>query len=948
MVILSALFLLLFSGSGNAAGGEPRLLWPSALDTDGWHYLGCYTDRVATRTLNTQVFFHKDLTNAACLKACTDLGTIYAGTEYSGECFCGNQITYGAGPAPDGEAHCNMPCDGNKQEICGGPNRLTFFHYVNGTAPIPPSGTTLTYETQVITTRTSISGMQSYTRPTTSSTQSSTTPSTTQSSPSQTSTTQYTSTQTSTTQSSSIVSSTTQSASPTPSGIPAGWGYTGCWVDQVYGRILAFQQPDDPNLTVESCISRCSGLGFSIAGLQYSYQCFCDDFIRNAGQLAAQDSECSASCSGSPSQKCGAGNRNSIYTNNTELITYPVPIPQRNNLPGSWKYAGCLTEDYPNRLLDYQIILSKNNSATNCISQCSKFGFDAGGMEYGDECYCGDTRAVIAAGAAFAPEAECNFGCTGSPGTICGGPGRITYYTWQGASLNQWDYRTGADAGEYQFLIGGVVIPLITQVALNGKVTFLEKAGTGPPNTTGAYELDLAQINNFTGAWRPMHVKSDIFCATSLTLPDKAARQINVGGWANEATYGIRFYWPDGSPGVWGKNDWEEDYNKVALQNGRWYPSSMIMPNGSILVVGGEAGSNGAPVPTLEILPRVGPTVYCEWLKRTDPNNLYPFLVALPHGDIFVAYYNEAIILDEKTFEVKRQLPNMPGAVNNFLAGRTYPFEGSAVTLPQYPPYDELTILICGGTTPYQGVALDNCVSINPELPDAEWVIERMPSKRVLSCMTALPDGTFVIMNGATQGFAGFGLANFPNHNAVLYDPAKPLNNRFSVLANTTIDRMYHSESLLLDDGRVLVSGSDPQDNVHAQEYRVEVFIPPYLMGDPEQPVLNVSHTDWAYGQRVTFTTSMPLVKVSLMGAESQTHGATMGQRMFFPEQNCAGRRCTVVAPPNANVCPPGWLRLFGLTADGVPSKAVWVRVGGDPAELGNWPNAPGFSLPGV
>jgi hypothetical protein len=97
------------------------------------------------------------------------------------------------------------------------------------------------------------------------------------------------------------------------------------------------------------------------------------------------------------------------------------------------------------------------------------------------------------------------------------------------------------------------------------------------PNTTGAYELDLAEINNFTAAWRPMHVKTDIFCSASLTLPDKAGRQINIGGWANDATYGIRLYTPSGSPGVAGTTDWQENVNEVALQNGRWYPTSMIM-----------------------------------------------------------------------------------------------------------------------------------------------------------------------------------------------------------------------------------------------------------------------------------------------------------------------------------------------------------------------------------
>lgn len=214
--------------------------------------------------------------------------------------------------------------------------------------------------------------------------------------------------------------------------------------------------------------------------------------------------------------------------------------------------------------------------------------------------------------------------------------------------------------------------------------------------------------------------------------------------------------------------------------------------------------------------------------------------------------------------------------------------------------------------------------------------------------MAALPDGTYLIANGAHQGFGGFGLATDPNLNAVLYDPSKPVNTRFTILANTTVARMYHSEATLLDDGRVLISGSDPEDDRYPQEYRVEVFVPPYLMGNPPRPVITIAsgQGDWAYGSTYTFVTSMPITKVSLLGAGSSTHGNSMGQRTIFPKFSCAGNTCTVTAPPNAHICPPGWFQMFAL-ANGVPSVAVWVRIGGDPANLGSWPNAPSFTVPG-
>ena len=65
--------------------------------------------------------------------------------------------------------------------------------------------------------------------------------------------------------------------------------------------------------------------------------------------------------------------------------------------------------------------------------------------------------------------------------------------------------------------------------------------------------------------------------------------------------------------------------------------------------MGGETGANAPANPTLEILPRIpgGDTqVYLDWLDRTDPNNLYPFLHVLPSGRIFAGEFEMAGFLD--------------------------------------------------------------------------------------------------------------------------------------------------------------------------------------------------------------------------------------------------------------------------------------------------------------
>jgi hypothetical protein len=66
------------------------------------------------------------------------------------------------------------------------------------------------------------------------------------------------------------------------------------------------------------------------------------------------------------------------------------------------------------------------------------------------------------------------------------------------------------------------------------------------------------------------------------------------------------------------------------------------MSNGSVLIVGGESGAGAPANPTLEILPRIpgGSTqIFLDWLSRTDPYNLYPFLHVLPSGNIFVGEF---------------------------------------------------------------------------------------------------------------------------------------------------------------------------------------------------------------------------------------------------------------------------------------------------------------------
>ncbi|KAG6836636.1 hypothetical protein H0H93_005663 [Arthromyces matolae] len=950
------------------AGGRLNLYWSGAVPPPppntstkigNWTSLGCYTDNVAglgrSLAVGMQVVNN---TNEVCTTACFNAGYPLSGTEYSEAWLiihgldCGNTIANGGVAAA--AADCSMLCLGNSEEFCGGPNRLNVYNYTGTNLPPQNPGNG--------------GNNGGNGGPTT--------------------------------------------VFPVTSGLPGNFSYAGCYVDNAFGRILIADTPGNPNNTIQSCINACVSLNYTVAGSEYSGTYICHLglnawFLTIVLQMNAIVEIPSSTVRSwpltahviwgvlgtlrksffsswplmaltrGPSQACGGPNRVSVYST-SKVTILPVPTALRTGLPTLWQYKGCLRSVIQLRVSDksilhcrseptdgvralpYQIIWPTNNSALACLEQCAAFGFPASGVEYGQECYCGDKTDPVNNGAVFGAESECTLPCPGDPTSLCGSGGRLSYYEYNG-TMNLW--KTPANIGRYEFFVPGVVVPLIATLGINNKVTFLEKAGTGFPNSTGAYELDLSLVSNFSATWREMHLKSDVFCAGSVILPDKAGRQINVGGWSLDSTYGLRLYTPSGSDGVNGTTDWEEDYPALKLQRGRWYPTASIMANGTILVIGGETGSNASPQPNLETLPTPpgGDTVInLDWLARTDPNNLYPFVFVLPSTRIFVGYWNEARILDPVTFDTYQTLPNIPGSVNDFMAGRTYPLEGSAMLLPQHAPYtDPLKVLICGGSTVGPADAIDNCVSIAPEATNATWELERMPSKRVMPCMVNLPDGTYLIANGAHEGVAGFGLANDPNLNAVLYDPTQPLGQRFSILNNTIVARLYHSELTLLPDGRVLVSGSDPQtDNPdgtvkYPEEFRIEVYIPPYLNQGFRPPEFNISVTDWAYGGKYTINNvklyqgTTANLRISLLSASSSTHGNSMGARTIFPAFSCSGTTCTITAPPNAGISPPAWHQLFILDGP-TPSHSKWVRIGGDPAGLGNWPNLPGFTLPGV
>lgn len=95
-------------------------------------FLGCYKD-AWDRDLAGYTFNDPGMTTQKCIAACSQRGFAYAATQYASHCFCAN------GFGKHGKAsNCDMPCGGNKAEICGGSFANSVYQLIGGgVGPLP-------------------------------------------------------------------------------------------------------------------------------------------------------------------------------------------------------------------------------------------------------------------------------------------------------------------------------------------------------------------------------------------------------------------------------------------------------------------------------------------------------------------------------------------------------------------------------------------------------------------------------------------------------------------------------------------------------------------------------------------------------------------------------------------------------------------------------------------
>lgn len=441
-----------------------------------------------------------------------------------------------------------------------------------------------------------------------------------------------------------------------------------------------------------------------------------------------------------------------------------------------------------------------------------------------------------------------------------------------------------------------------------------------------------------TNQIRPLMIQTDTWCSSGQFLSDGSLLQ--TGG-DRDGFKKIRKFEPCDPNETC---DWVE-LQDTELTTGRWYASNQILPDGSVIIVGGR-GTN-----TVEYYPpRQNGAVPFQFLADVEDkqmDNLYPYVHLLPDdgGNLFIFANSRAVKYDHRLNTVVKEYPPLDGGPRN------YPSGGSSAMLAIQGDFATAEILICGGAQSgaFTARAVDapahgTCGRIVATAPDPAWVTEEMPFGRIMGDMVNLPTGEILIINGAQAGSQGFEMGSDPCLYPLLYRPDQPIGLRFMTLNPGTVPRMYHSTANLLPDGRILLAGSNPHyfykfNAEFPTELRIEAFSPEYLSPDRAnlRPEIREIPQIVRYGEVFDVFVTVPLpvvetIQINWGSAPFATHSFSQGQRLVkltvgpsIPDGEGRYRiQCT--APLNGAVSPPGYYMAFAVN-QGVPSVARWIRI---------------------
>jgi titin len=464
--------------------------------------------------------------------------------------------------------------------------------------------------------------------------------------------------------------------------------------------------------------------------------------------------------------------------------------------------------------------------------------------------------------------------------------------------------------GQWQTLVTQAPInPVHMALMHNGKV--LVVSGSGNDKTVTFFQAGVWDPATDTMTTQPL--SWDMFCNGMIVLPD--GRPFIMGGTINYQPFqgSNRTSAFDPATG-----------NFVDLQtmaHGRWYPTGTVLGDGRVMVFSGltETGGTNSAVEMY----KVGSGWSSQFIAPFTPA-LYPRMHLLPNGKVFMS----GPTAQAWTFAPSNQTWTA-GPTTNYGNTRTY---GSSVLLPLTPANGYAPkILILGGASPSTPTTeLIDLSAANPK-----WVNgPNMVQPRIEMNATILPNGKILTSGGSQVDEDG----TTASLKAELYDPTVGAIGAFSSAGSNTYPRLYHSNTILLPDATVFMTGSNPHQGTY--DPHMEIYSPPYLFNSngtlaTRPTITGVTPGVIGYGSAFQIQTpdAANITSAVLIKAGAVTHAFDMDQRLVGLSFAAASGVLNATSPPNSNIAPLGYYLLFILNSSGVPSVAQFVQLSLTPTD---------------
>ncbi len=377
----------------------------------------------------------------------------------------------------------------------------------------------------------------------------------------------------------------------------------------------------------------------------------------------------------------------------------------------------------------------------------------------------------------------------------------------------------------------------------------------------------------------------------------------------------------------------QERYERVSnLTLKRWYPTLVGLSDGKVLAVSGLDGFGQLIQGTNEIYdPATKQWTVDPALQRTFPT--YPALFLLADGQLFYSGSNAGY----GSTDVGRT-PGIWNLADNAFSpvpGLRDPTETETSGSVLLPPAQGQKVLVVGGggvgESPESTSRSDlvDLTQANPHFvpgPDLD-AGTRYPS------LVITPDDS-VFVTGGSQGYRGEGTPTRPGNSDLLYSYFyDPRTNALTRVADAQIGRDYHSEALLLPDGRIATFGGNPLYDASGKgpgvfEQRIEIYSPPYLYHG-RRPTIANAPAELERGTVASLTTgdATPIANMRLIRPSAVTHVTDVEQRSIAVNFTQKGSTLQFALPSEPGLLPSGWYMLFVTNQRGTPSVSRWVHV---------------------